>query len=68
MGEVTEAIDLAQDFATLNRQRQPEALDPSLKMRDGQLRYRPCTAFARRLVRGYEGGQSGRDVALIDCA
>ena len=33
--EVTEAIDLAQDFATLVRQRQPEALDPGCA-RDGQ--------------------------------
>src|SRR5207253_10914991 len=29
--EVTEAIDLAQDFATLVRQRQPESLDPWLE-------------------------------------
>ena len=29
--EVGEAIDLAQDFATLVRQRQPEALDPWLQ-------------------------------------
>ena len=29
-GEVAEAIDLAQDFATLVRQRQPERLDPWL--------------------------------------
>jgi transposase len=31
LSEVAEAIDLAQDFATLVRQRQPERLDPWLK-------------------------------------
>ena len=42
--EVAEAIDLAQGFATLVRQRQPERLDPWLKRAPWPVRWRPCNA------------------------
>jgi transposase len=61
--EVAEAVDLAQDFATLVRQRQPAQLDPWLQRATTS----PLEAFQRcatGLSEDYAASQSGRHAAL----
>jgi transposase len=56
--EVAEAIDLAQDFATLVRQRQPERLDPWLK-RAMASTLEAFQRFATGLQEDYEAVKAG---------
>jgi transposase len=56
--EVTEAIDLAQDFATLVRQRQPEALDPWLQRATAST-LDALQRFAKGLYEDYEAVKAG---------
>jgi len=56
--EVTEAIDLAQDFATLVRQRQPEALDPWLQRATAST-LEALQRFAKGLYEDYEAVKAG---------
>jgi transposase len=56
--EVTEAIDLAQDFAALVRQRQPEALDPWLQ-RAAASTLEALQRFAKGLYEDYEAVKAG---------
>jgi transposase len=56
--EVAEAIDLAQDFATLVRQRQPERLDPWLK-RAMTSTLEALQRFATGLQEDYEAVKAG---------
>ena len=55
---VAEAIDLAQDFATLVRQRQPEALDPWLQRATASPR-EALQRFAKGLDEDYEAVKAG---------
>jgi transposase len=56
--EVAEAIDLAQDFATLVRQRQPEALDPWLQRATAST-LEALQRFAKGLYEDYEAVKAG---------
>jgi transposase len=56
--EVAEAIDLAQDFATLVRQRQPEALDPWLQ-RATTSPLEAVRRFATGLYEDYDAVKAG---------
>ena len=56
--DVTEAIDLAQDFATLVRQRQPEALDPWLQRATAST-LEALQRFAKGLYEDYEAVKAG---------
>jgi transposase len=56
--EVTEAIDLAQDFASLVRQRQPESLDPWLKRATAST-LEALRRFATGLYGDYEAVKAG---------
>jgi transposase len=56
--EVGEAIDLAQDFATLVRQRQPDALDPWLQ-RATTSTLEALQRFAKGLYEDYEAVKAG---------
>jgi transposase len=56
--EVAEAIDLAQDFATLVRQRYPEALDPWLQ-RATTSTLEALQRFAKGLYEDYEAVKAG---------
>ena len=56
--EVAEAIDLAQDFATLVRQRQPEALDPWLQ-RATTSTLEALRRFATGLYEDYDAVKAG---------
>ncbi|HEY5869000.1 MAG TPA: ISL3 family transposase [Candidatus Tectomicrobia bacterium] len=56
--EVREAIDLAQDFATLVRQRQPEHLDPWLQ-RATSSALEAMQRFAQGLYEDYEAVKAG---------
>jgi Transposase len=56
--EVAEAIDLAQDFATLVRQRQPERLDPWLK-RAATSPLEALQRFAKGLYEDYNAVKAG---------
>jgi transposase len=56
--EVAEAIDLAQDFATLVRQRQPTQLDPWLK-RATTSTIEALRRFATGLYEDYEAVKAG---------
>jgi transposase len=56
--EVAEAIDLAQDFATLVRQRQPERLDPWLK-RAATSMLEALQRFAKGLYEDYNAVKAG---------
>jgi hypothetical protein len=61
--EVAEAIDLAQDFAQLVRQRQPARLDPWLECAaTSALEALQC--FAKGICEDYDAGQSRRDTPL----
>ena len=56
--EVAEAIDLAQDFAQLMRQRQPEQLDPWLQ-RAAQSTLKALQRFAKGLCEDYAAVKAG---------
>jgi transposase len=56
--EVAEAIDLAQDFAQLVRQRQPEALDPWLQRATAST-LEALQRFAKGLYEDYEAVKAG---------
>src|SRR6267378_4643753 len=56
--EVAEAIDLAQDFTTLVRQRQPESLDPWLQ-RAASSALEALQRFAQGLSEDYEAVKAG---------
>ena len=56
--EVAEAVDLAEDFATLVRQRQPEALDPWLQ-RATTSTLEALQRFAKGLYEDYEAVKAG---------
>jgi transposase len=56
--EVAEAIDLAQDFAQLVRQRQPERLDPWLARATASV-LQALQRFARGLYEDYDAVQAG---------
>jgi len=56
--EVAEAIDLAQDFATLVRQRQPERLDPWLQ-RAATSTLEALQRFAKGLYEDYNAVKAG---------
>jgi transposase len=56
--EVAEAIDLAQDFAALVRQRQPEALDPWLQRATAST-LEALQRFAKGLYEDYEAVKAG---------
>ena len=56
--DVSEAIDLAQDFATLVRQRQPEALDPWLQRATAST-LEALQRFAKGLYEDYEAVKAG---------
>ena len=57
--EVAEAIDLAQDFAQLVRQRQPAQLDTWLAARRPRVRWRPCNALPRGSMRTMRRSKPG---------
>jgi transposase len=56
--EIAEAIDLAQDFATLIRQRQPAQLDPWLRRATASA-VDAVRRFATRLYEDYEAVKAG---------